>query len=550
MNDMEDEKTEKIDSTKTTDTKNASDTTNELNIAAILKKYEIKGYPPLKTLLEIDYFDKTKDDKLKKYIDFSKLEYPEYSDEYHKEIIDGKEVFIIDKHNSISQHNPIKQNNQEYPQNNSNYQSDRNQINNREIYNDVNQEKRKKDKVFTGEYVTGIITGTMFSLCFALAVFVFFVITGSIDINKSGSGEIKDSTAILGKLETIKELIDEKYLGDVDEDLLVENIYQGFMEAINDKYGSYYSKDEFEALQQSISGNYTGIGVVVTQDPDTKVITVTEPYIDAPGYKAGIRSGDTILAIDGKDISDLPLEEAVLLIKGEEGTKVVIKIFSKSENKEKDIEVTREKIVMPSVSFEMLEDKIGYIYIGQFEDNTFNEVKKAIQDLKNEGVKGIVFDVRNNPGGLYTSVVDILDYILPKGLIVYTEDKNGIKEETFSDEENKLEMPMAVIINGESASASEIFSAALQDYEWATIVGTTSYGKALVQGVYPLSDGSAVKMTIASYYTPLGRDINGIGVKPDVEVELPDEVYETGMLTDELDTQLQKAIENVKSKIK
>jgi carboxyl-terminal processing protease len=237
-------------------------------------------------------------------------------------------------------------------------------------------------------------------------------------------------------------------------------------------------------------------------------------------------------------------------IKGKEGTKVNITIYREGVAEPIDFTIVRQKINIPTIEFEMLEDSIGYIQIVEFDEITISQFNNAIKSLEKEGMKGLIVDVRNNPGGLLDSVVNILDRLLPKGLIVYTEDKNKNREEEHAKKSDKFTKPLAVLINGNSASASEIFAGALQDYEKATIIGTTSYGKGIVQRVIPLTDGTAVKLTISKYFTPKGRNIHGTGIVPDIEIELDEELKQLVTIPHDKDNQLQKAIEVIKEQIK
>ena len=260
--------------------------------------------------------------------------------------------------------------------------------------------------------------------------------------------------------------------------------------------------------------------------------------------KAGLKKGDILFQVDGKDVSGKKLDEIVTEIKGEKGTEVKLTVLRGEEREKVTTSVIRDTIEVQTVEYEMMEDQIGYLAVSEFDSVTYEQYQTALKDLEAQGMKGLVIDLRNNPGGNLDIVCEMLDLILPKGLIVYTEDKDGEKQEYTSDADYDYDVPMTVLINGNSASASEIFAGAVQDYEKADIVGTTSYGKGVVQSVYALKDGTCVKLTVAEYFTPKGRSINGKGITPDVEVE-----YEYNEEEPEADNQLERAVEVLKQKM-
>lgn len=295
---------------------------------------------------------------------------------------------------------------------------------------------------------------------------------------------------------------------------------------------------------------YCGIGVVVQKDESTGEIIAVNPYNYAPAYKAGVRANDRIIAIDDVDIRSMSIDEAVTLIRGEEGTTVKLTIRRDSEIKE--FEVTREQIESKTIYTEVLEDNIGYMQITAFEGVTYDQFTEGLNDLLDKNIKGIIFDVRSNGGGYYDTVVKMLDRILPEGKIVYIEDKNGHQETEYSDAKC-LDLPMCVLVNGYSASASEIFTGAIQDYGLGTIIGEKTYGKGIVQNTYTFRDGTAVKFTIAGYFTPNGRNIHGEGIEPDIEVSLPEDksaYNEDGTIKKEMDSQLNEGIKYIKEQIK
>ena len=353
-----------------------------------------------------------------------------------------------------------------------------------------------------------------------------------------------DLDKVFDKAEYIKKLIEEYYYYEDDIANIEEGLYAGMVAALGDPYSVYYDKESFDAMMESTSGSYCGIGVVVQQHMETMTITVVNPYKDCPGYEAGLRPGDIILGADDIDFVGMDINEAVSYIRGEEGTTVKIKVLRGEE--ELAFDVTRKVIDIKTATYELLEGNIAYIKIESFDEDTYDEFSKAMVKAKNDNCVGYIFDVRDNGGGLYDIVVDMLDDILPKGKIVYTEDKYDHKETEYSDEEC-LDMPIAVLTNGNSASASEIFAGAIQDYGVGKIIGTQTFGKGIVQSIIPLGDGTAVKLTVSSYFTPNGRNIHGEGITPDQIVELSEdeEAYENGYIKREYDTQLEEAIKHI-----
>lgn len=368
-------------------------------------------------------------------------------------------------------------------------------------------------------------------------------------------GSKKDATAttdedFLDKANYLKKIIDLYFWKDTDEEELYEGMYKGLLDALDDPYSCYYTKEEYAELMESVEGVYCGIGALVSQNASTKVITIVRPFVDGPAYKAGMLPGDILTHIEGEDVSDWSVDLAVKRMKGEQGTKVNLTVWRSSESRYIDLTVVRDLIEVETVTYEMLEDGIGYIYVMEFDEITAQQFETALNSLKSQGMKGLVVDIRDNPGGLLTTVCDMLDLFLEDGLIVYTMDKYGTKEEIKATPGSIGELPMAVLVNGNSASASEIFSGALQDYGLATIVGTQSFGKGIVQSIIPLRDGSAVKLTVSNYYTPLGRSIHGEGVTPDVVVELDEELLTKVVVPLAEDNQVQAAIEEVKKQMK
>ncbi len=365
----------------------------------------------------------------------------------------------------------------------------------------------------------------------------------------ASGNSLEDNKEFLDKADNIKTIIDLYFWQDTEEPDLYEGMYRGLMDSLGDPYSCYYTKEEYAALMEEMEGVYCGIGALVSQNVTTNAITIVRPFVDGPAYKAGMLPGDIITKIDGEDVSTWELDVAVKHMKGEQGTVVEVEVWRSSEGEYVDLSITRDLVEVETVTYQMLDDSIGYIYVMQFDEITTQQFTTAINNLKAQGMKGLVVDIRDNGGGLLTTVCDMLDLFLDKDLIVYTLDKYGFKEELFGKEGNIGDFPMAVLVNGYSASASEIFSGALQDYGLATIVGTQTFGKGIVQNVIPLGDGSAVKLTVSTYYTPLGRCIHGTGVTPDVVVELAEELKQLAVIPMESDNQLQQAVSELKKQM-
>lgn len=339
------------------------------------------------------------------------------------------------------------------------------------------------------------------------------------------------------KAEAVQQVIDKMYLEEEDVKAVQEGVYKGMVAALGDPYSVYFTKEEYDAFQESYTGEYCGIGASLLQNADTGLITIVKTFKGSPAQEAGLKTDDILYKVEGEEVTGEDLSEVVSRVKGKEGTKVNITIMR--DNKEMDLELARKTISVPTVEYEMLDNNVGYIIISEFDEITTSQWNEAYETLKQQGMTSLIVDLRNNPGGGLTVVAEILDSILPEGMIVYHEDKNGYREEYTSDKEHKIEVPLAVLVNGNSASASEIFAGAVKDYGIGTIIGTTTFGKGIVQQMISLGDGSAMKVTISKYYTPSGVCIHGTGIEPDIEVEFDTEAYEK----DESDNQLQKAIE-------
>lgn len=352
---------------------------------------------------------------------------------------------------------------------------------------------------------------------------------------------------IIGNINTLKKAseiegyINRNFYKDVDKSQLSEGYFKGLVDSLDDPYSTYLTKEEYEAFKTQSSGKYAGIGASLYQDPQTKVISVREVFPESPAEKAGLKTGDIIISADGNLAKQSELSTFVTYLRGEPGTKV--SVIYERDGKETTVDIKREKITTPSVKWHMVDENTGYIHITDFMDNTEKEFKNAISDLETQGMTDVIYDLRGNPGGLVAVCVDMLDDMLPEGIVVSVEDKYGNKKDYTSDEENKLTYPCVILIDESSASCSEIFAGALKDYKYGTLLGTTTYGKGVIQYVYPLGDGSALKLTVAQYFTPKGNNIHEKGIKPDVELPYEYLGDENEDYTWEKDNQILKAIE-------
>lgn len=366
----------------------------------------------------------------------------------------------------------------------------------------------------------------------------------------AGTGASSEEESVLSdevenKLQLLESSIKEYYLSGTTNEELELGLYKGIVEALNDPYSAYYTPEELAQLQESSSGIYYGIGAYVGIDPDTTYAKITSVIENTPAQEAGLQAEDVIVSVDGQSTKGLSTTDVVKLIKGEENTDVVLTIYRIGETDYLDITVTRRKVEAPTVNYEMLEGGIAYIQIMQFEQVSGSQFRESIAKAREEGMKGLILDLRNNPGGTLSSVVEIANQLLPEGLIVYTEDKNGEREEFRCSGEHELEVPLVVLVNENSASASEILAGAIKDHGTGTLLGTTTFGKGIVQKVFGITDGSAIKLTISHYYTPKGNDIHKVGIEPDETLELDVEQYLDGT-----DNQLQRAEEILAGEIK
>lgn len=411
------------------------------------------------------------------------------------------------------------------------------------------QTGKKNGKWAKGTIGKGILIGVLLAvLCGSLGIYLVCLLTGSQIVITRGvkaageEGAVLDADSV-AKINELAAYINLYYYDETDTEALKSGMYAGLLSGVNDKYSTYYTAEEYEQSQIGMTGKYYGIGAGLTQDIKTMVVTVNKIYDGTPSKDAGLLKDDVILSVEDVEATSMELSELVQLIRGEEGTTVHLEVYRPATGENLSFDVERANVTLPSVASEMLTEEIGYIRIESFETDTAAQFETALAQLENAGMHSLVIDLRYNGGGLVDSVVQILDDILPEGLLVYTEDKYGNRQEYKSSGETHFDYPLAVLVNEDSASASEIFAGAIKDYEYGTLIGTKTFGKGIVQSLFKLSDGDAVKLTTAKYFTPKGNYIHGVGIEPDIELEYeylnPDgQSYEM-----QYDNQIQKAIE-------
>lgn len=354
------------------------------------------------------------------------------------------------------------------------------------------------------------------------------------------------------KFNQARQYLKESFYMEVDENKLLEGAVAGMAYALGDPYTVYYTKEQVDQIleaSQTSEETYVGIGVSVIMAPDG-LLTIVEPFVDSPAYDAGLKQGDKIIAVDGNDVTDIREDSVIIsMIKGPEDTPVTVTIYRPSEIRSIDFDIIRKKItVQLNIRSEIIDDHIGYIRLMSFMDRRIDrEFKEHLANLKAEGIKSLIVDVRDNTGGLYTQTINIVDAIVPRGVIVYTEDRNKEVIKEYSDSK-ELDIPLVVLINGNSASSSEIFAGAIKDHDKGIVIGTQSFGKGLVQQLLPLDDGSGIKVTVSTYFTPSGVNIHGTGIEPNIIVEQDKEhsLMPVSQIPREEDKQLIKAIEVLK----
>ena len=387
-------------------------------------------------------------------------------------------------------------------------------------------------------FLKGIFAG------FVAAVLVLVLARGAVFVAALSGAE-----PVEAKISRIEQYLEKFYVDDLDKDAMTEMMYTGLVAGVGDPYTNYLSAEDNASFMDETKGSFHGIGVEVTKDSVNNTgVLVVSVFDGSPAAEAGMMPYDRIIEVDEEDVTAMSVNEVVDRVKGEDGSKVKIKVYRESVPGNLDFEVTRGSVEMTTVTSEMLAGNIGYLKISGFKANTYEQFQPAYEALQKQGMKGIIIDVRNNLGGLVDSVESIADYLLPEGTIVYTVDKAGNREDFISDAK-AVDIPILLLVNGYSASASEILAGAIQDMGRGTLIGTQTFGKGLVQGLFPMPDGSALKITIQKYYTPKGVCIQGTGIAPDVVVELPEEYQESLAVPRDQDTQLAKAMEVMAEKL-
>lgn len=383
-----------------------------------------------------------------------------------------------------------------------------------------------------------IIVVIITSLVTAFATYQYLTSSNGLAVGKT-----TDSLSGLEyTLSRFRSELEKKYIGEINDEDLIEGAIKGYVAALGDPYTVYYTKEEMEDIMQETNGNYVGIGIYMTLDAEKNAILILSPIEGSPAEEAGILPGDIITKVDGVSYTGEQLDEASNKIKGEEGTKVTLEILRGTETM--TFELTRKKVLISHIESKVLENNIGYIAISDFDGGCADEFEQEFKELQKQGITKLIIDIRNNGGGIVDEAIDIAEMITEKGsTLLITTDKEEEEEVTIAKENPIIDMPIVVLMNEYSASASEILAGALKDNNKATLVGTTTYGKGVIQELHQLSDGSGLKITTNEYFTPNHNKINEVGIEPDVEAELSDELKSKLELTKEEDTQLQKAIE-------
>lgn len=425
-----------------------------------------------------------------------------------------------------------------------------------------------KNKFWKGALVGALLTAFAGLIIVGMSLGIFLIgrtaIDGPQQAAESNQAENQDGSLDLNritkKITTLQQIIDKYYLFDEDTTKVEDWIYKGMMYGLNDPYTTYYTAEEYQKLSEDTEGEYHGIGVMISQNRSTGIITVIKVFKDTPAAEAGMRPGDVLYKVGDMEVTGMDMDILVKdYIKGKDGSEVALTVFRQDEGEYVDLKMERRNVTVQTVEYQMLEDHVGYIAVSQFDVVTADQFKAAVDDLEKQGMKKLLVDLRNNPGGVLDAVVGILDYILPDDLmiegdkdlvrtnteatlLVYMADKNGKGGQEYASDGHSLDIPMAVLVNGESASASEVFTGAMKDYGRATVVGTKTFGKGIVQNLIPLDNGTAIKMTTAHYYTPSGFDLHGKGIEPDVEVELKEEFKNQITVDVKEDNQIQAAL--------
>ncbi|MTI71525.1 MAG: S41 family peptidase [Firmicutes bacterium] len=404
-----------------------------------------------------------------------------------------------------------------------------------------------RKKALIGAIILVLITG---ALTFTVSNIIQIQVDDKVIVDRQKLELWKNSYEEHSKVYALEDYIKENFLNEITDKELLDGQLKGMFDSLEDPYSMYMTKNEFDSFMDHTKGTYGGIGIIVTPGDDN-LITIVSPIEDTPGERSGMKTGDKIVKVNGKEVTANEMDDAIKIMKGKPGTDVTITIKREINEETKFItmDITREEIRLISVRSNMLDNKIGYIRIIQFDEPVYEDFKKHLTKLQDKGMKGLIIDLRNNPGGLLDKCAEITDKLIGKSNIVYTETKKGEREYLKSDAD-KLDIPLVILVNGGSASASEILSGAVKDTNSGTLIGTKTFGKGIVQRIKKLSDGSGFKITVSKYFTPSGKSIHGVGIEPDIEVKLPEDIEQIGVDNIKEDIQLKRAIDVIKNKLK
>lgn len=406
-------------------------------------------------------------------------------------------------------------------------------------------EENRKQRIYKAIMLV-ILTAVVTFIITTIIMYQIFSTKQLVGNLKVTDTSTSNTSALAATLKNFRTLLDKKYLGEIDEQKLTEGAIKGYIEGLDDPYSEYFTKEEMKDFEETTMGNYVGIGIYMVKNTKDNTIVVLAPVQGGPAEKAGLKTGDVITKVDGKDYDGDSMSEASNKIKGEEGTKVKLEI--QRDGKIMEFEIERQNVKLNHVESKKLEANIGYLKLSTFDEGCGQEFKTKFEELKKQGITSLIIDLRNNGGGIVEEALEIADLMVDKDqTLLITTDKNGKEEVKKSKADKTINMPIILLTNENSASASEILAGALKDLNAAKIVGTKTYGKGVIQELLTLSDGSGLKITTNEYYTPNHNKINKVGISPDVEVKLPEEEQDKVTVEESKDTQLQKAIEILKA---
>lgn len=382
---------------------------------------------------------------------------------------------------------------------------------------------RDRETDINFDFLRGVIMGAAGCILVLLSALTIAQYAGKINVAAGlkwdENGMSKEAVEIKDKAEILSSYINRFYLNDIDYGKMGDIIYKAMVSGLDDKYAAYYTKDEYKDISEKTKGEFCGIGAYISQGKNDNSLKVAGVVKGGPAEKAGIKKGDIIVEVDGENIQGKDSSYAVSKMKGKKGTNVSISVVRKGNKKPITFNIKREVIHDNTVSYKMLDNNIGYISVSAFETVTKKQFKSAVDCLEKKNEKGLIIDLRDNGGGLLDTALDMLDHILPKKLVVYTKDKNGVAEEYYTKDDKEIKIPIVILVNGNSASASEVFCGALRDYGKAKLLGTKTFGKGIVQSSFAFRDGTGLKFTTSKYYTPKGINIHGTGFEPDMKVK-------------------------------